>query len=157
MATAAPPTSIKAVPIAVFNSPWNKILCTIQSSKRDRSGSCWFQHLLKSHPLPYRACICSTSQSAGIGQGLLPNLFCFLLVELCTDRASLWLPFSPLVPNSQHLPAAMNATCMTGTQALGLNEAVFFINIILAPKPTNYSKNKRQCQKDNVEYNKKKK
>lgn len=45
----------------------------------------------------------------------------------------------------------MKATCMTGTQGLCPDEAVFFINVILAPEPTNYNPNKRQCQKESTE------
>lgn len=103
VATAAPPPSTKAVPMAVFNSPCNKTLCTIQSSKRGKSGSCWFQHLLKSHPLPYKACICITSQSAGIGQGLLPNLFCFSAYRALHRQQSIFVP--PIQPSGAKLPA----------------------------------------------------
>lgn len=46
---------------------------------------------------------------------------------------------------------------MTGIQGLCLNEVVFFISIILAPKTTNYNKNKRQCQKESTERIKEKK
>jgi len=45
----------------------------------------------------------------------------------------------------------MKATCMTGTQGLCPDEAVFFINITLAPEPANYNPNKRQCQKESTE------
>lgn len=157
VATAAPPPSKRQCPWLSLIPLVTKHFAQFSPPKGANQAPAGFSISLNPTLCPTKPVSASPANLQGLDRAYSQICFVFLLIELCTDnRASLCLPFSPLVPNSQHLPAAMNATCMTGTQALGLNEAVFLINIILAPKTTNYSKNKRQCQKDSVECIKKK-
>lgn len=160
VATEPPPPPIKLQPLATLHH--NKtILCTMCIHQKGQIGLlhlraelAGFQCLLQTKYFPVEGThtsACLSSQSMWIEEGLLLNLF-FLLIQLqAGNSTSLSLKFSLLLPNSQHLPAAMKATCMTGTQGLCLDEAVFFISIILAPKTANYSENKRQCQKESTE------